>query len=38
MRRIAVLGSTGSIGTSCLDVAAAHASALSIFGLAALRS
>ena len=24
MKRIAVLGSTGSIGTSCLDVAAAH--------------
>jgi 1-deoxy-D-xylulose-5-phosphate reductoisomerase len=35
MRRIAVLGSTGSIGTSCLDVAAAHADRLAIVGLAA---
>lgn len=37
MKRIAVLGSTGSIGTSCLDVAAAHAGQISIIGLAAQR-
>lgn len=35
MRRIAVLGSTGSIGTSCLDVVAAHADRLTVYGLAA---
>ena len=35
MRRIAVLGSTGSIGTSCLDVVAAHSDRLAIHGLAA---
>jgi 1-deoxy-D-xylulose-5-phosphate reductoisomerase len=38
MRRIAVLGSTGSIGTSCLDVVAAHPERLSIFGLAVNRN
>ncbi|MFV0445501.1 MAG: 1-deoxy-D-xylulose-5-phosphate reductoisomerase [Planctomycetaceae bacterium] len=35
MTRIAVLGSTGSIGTSCLDVAAAHAETVCVVGLAA---
>ncbi|MEZ6067807.1 MAG: 1-deoxy-D-xylulose-5-phosphate reductoisomerase [Planctomycetaceae bacterium] len=38
MKRIAVLGSTGSIGTSCLDVVAAHADRLQIYGLAVHRS
>jgi 1-deoxy-D-xylulose-5-phosphate reductoisomerase len=33
MKRIAVLGSTGSIGTSCLDVAAAHPERIRIVGL-----
>lgn len=37
MKRIAVLGSTGSIGTSCLDVVAAHAERLEVYGLAAGR-
>lgn len=33
MKRIAVLGSTGSIGTSCLDVVAAHGERMQIAGL-----
>lgn len=37
MKRIAVLGSTGSIGTSCLDVVAAHPERLSVTGLVAQR-
>ena len=36
-KRIAVLGSTGSIGTSCLDVVAAHPERLSVTGLVAQR-
>lgn len=35
--RIAVLGSTGSIGTSCLDVIAAHRDRLSLAGVTAHR-
>jgi 1-deoxy-D-xylulose-5-phosphate reductoisomerase len=35
MRRIAILGSTGSIGTSALDVARTHADRVEIVGLAA---
>jgi 1-deoxy-D-xylulose-5-phosphate reductoisomerase len=35
MKRIAVLGSTGSIGTSCLDVAAAHRDRFSVAALTA---
>jgi 1-deoxy-D-xylulose-5-phosphate reductoisomerase len=35
MKRIAVLGSTGSIGTSCLDVVQAHAPSMSVVGLTA---
>lgn len=35
MKQIAVLGSTGSIGTSTLDVAAAHPDQISIHGIAA---
>ncbi len=35
MRRIAVLGSTGSIGTNCLDVIAAYPDALSLTGVVA---
>ncbi len=35
MKRIAVLGSTGSIGTSCLDVVEAHAPRMSVVGLTA---
>ena len=35
MKRIAVLGSTGSIGTSCLDVIGAHPDRLSVVGLTA---
>jgi 1-deoxy-D-xylulose-5-phosphate reductoisomerase len=35
MKRIAVLGSTGSIGTSCLDVVAAHRDRFSIVALTA---
>jgi 1-deoxy-D-xylulose-5-phosphate reductoisomerase len=38
MKRLAILGSTGSIGTSALDVIAAHADRLAIVGLAAGRS
>ncbi|HJW34170.1 MAG TPA: 1-deoxy-D-xylulose-5-phosphate reductoisomerase, partial [Holophagaceae bacterium] len=38
MRRIAVLGSTGSIGTSTLEVVAAHPEALAIVALAAGRN
>jgi 1-deoxy-D-xylulose-5-phosphate reductoisomerase len=38
MKRLAILGSTGSIGTSALDVVTAHADRLSIVGLAAGRS
>ena len=38
MKQIAVLGSTGSIGTNCLDVVAAHAGQLSISSLTAHRS
>lgn len=38
MKQIAVLGSTGSIGTSTLDVADAHQDRLKIFGLAARSS
>jgi 1-deoxy-D-xylulose-5-phosphate reductoisomerase len=34
MKRIAVLGSTGSIGTSCCDVAGAHPSSMQIVALA----
>lgn len=37
MKRIAILGSTGSIGTSCLDVARRHADRLAVFALAAHR-
>lgn len=35
MKRIAVLGSTGSIGTSCLDVVAAHPDQVSALGMTA---
>ena len=35
MRRIAILGSTGSIGTSALDVARTHAGRVEVVGLAA---
>ena len=38
VKRLAILGSTGSIGTSALDVVTAHADRLSIVGLAAGRS
>jgi 1-deoxy-D-xylulose-5-phosphate reductoisomerase len=38
VKRLAILGSTGSIGTSALDVIEAHADRLSIVGLAAGRS
>jgi 1-deoxy-D-xylulose-5-phosphate reductoisomerase len=38
MKRLAILGSTGSIGTSALDVVTAHTDRLSIVGLAAGRS
>ncbi|MBI3130856.1 MAG: 1-deoxy-D-xylulose-5-phosphate reductoisomerase [Acidobacteria bacterium] len=38
MRRLAILGSTGSIGTSTLDVVAAHPEALSVVALAAGRN
>jgi len=38
MKRIAVLGSTGSIGTSCLEVVAAHAQTMAIHGLVANNS
>ena len=38
MRRIAILGSTGSIGTSTLDVVAAHPERLSVVALAAGRN
>jgi 1-deoxy-D-xylulose-5-phosphate reductoisomerase len=37
MKRIAILGSTGSIGTSCLDVVRGHADQLSVVGLTAHR-
>ena len=35
MNRVAVLGSTGSIGTSALDVIASHPDRVSLFGIAA---
>ena len=35
MKRIAILGSTGSIGTSALAVVAAHPDELRVVGLAA---
>jgi 1-deoxy-D-xylulose-5-phosphate reductoisomerase len=35
MKRIAVLGSTGSIGTSCLEVIAAHQSEMTLAGISA---
>ena len=35
MKRIAILGSTGSIGTSALSVVDAHADRLAVVGLAA---
>ena len=35
MNRIAVLGSTGSIGTSCLEVIAAHPSEMTLVGVSA---
>jgi len=38
VKRLAILGSTGSIGTSALDVVNAHADRLSIVGLAARTS
>ena len=38
MKRIAVLGSTGSIGTSCLEVIAAHRSEMSLVGITAHNS
>ena len=38
MKHIVVLGSTGSIGTSTLDVLAAHPKRLSLFGIAARSS
>jgi 1-deoxy-D-xylulose-5-phosphate reductoisomerase len=38
MTRIALLGSTGSIGTSCLDVIAAHQDQMELVALAAHRS
>ncbi|HJV91708.1 MAG TPA: 1-deoxy-D-xylulose-5-phosphate reductoisomerase [Holophagaceae bacterium] len=38
MRKVAILGSTGSIGTSTLDVVAAHPEALSVVALAAGRN
>lgn len=38
MQRIAVLGSTGSIGTSCLDVISQHTDSMQLVGVAACRS
>ena len=38
MNRISVLGATGSVGTSCLDVIAAHGSRLTATALTANRS
>ena len=38
MKQIAVLGSTGSIGTSCLDVVRSHSDRLSVFALTAHRN
>ncbi len=38
MKHIAILGSTGSIGTSCLDVVRAHRETMSIEGLTAHRN
>ena len=38
MKRIAVLGSTGSIGTSCLDVIRRHRDRLTAIGLTACRN
>ena len=38
MKRIAILGSTGSIGTSALEVVDAHPESLSVQGLVASRS
>lgn len=37
MKRIAVLGSTGSIGTSCLDVIRHHGDRMTVVGLTACR-
>jgi 1-deoxy-D-xylulose-5-phosphate reductoisomerase len=37
-KRIAILGSTGSIGCSALDVVDAHADRLEVIGLAAGRN
>lgn len=37
MTRIAILGSTGSIGTSCLDVVRGHTPEMSVLGLTAHR-
>jgi 1-deoxy-D-xylulose-5-phosphate reductoisomerase len=37
MKRIAVLGSTGSIGTQCLDVAARLTDRIQVIALAARR-
>ncbi len=37
MKRIALLGSTGSIGTSCLDVVAEHGDRVEVVGLSAHR-
>ena len=37
MKQIAILGSTGSIGTSCLDVVRGHADSMSVLGLTAHR-
>lgn len=38
MKQIAVLGSTGSIGTSCLDIVRAHRDRFQIVGLTAARN
>lgn len=38
MKRIAILGSTGSIGTSCLDVVSGHRDSFRVAGLAAGRN
>ena len=38
MRHLALLGSTGSIGTSTLDVVAAHPEQLSVAAMAAGRN
>ena len=38
LRRLAILGSTGSIGTQALDVAARHADRFAVVALTAYRA